>query len=111
MKHLILLMVAIAAGVTLAKTSTPAGWTDDYDAALRWATAQNKLVLADFSGSDWCGWCKKLDKEVFDTDEFRTGAKDKYILLMIDTPRDQSLLSETAKKQNPKLVEMPIAAS
>ena len=105
MKYLILLMVAIAAGVALAKTSTPAGWTDNYDAALRWATAQNKLVLADFSGSDWCGWCKKLDKEVFDTDEFRAGAKDKYILLMIDTPRDQSLLSETAKKQNPELVE------
>ena len=105
MKHLVFLMVAIAAGVALAKTSTPAGWTDNYDAALRWATAQNKLVLADFSGSDWCGWCKKLDKEVFDTDEFRAGAKDKYILLMIDTPRDQSLLSETAKKQNPELVE------
>lgn len=105
MKHLVLLMVAIAAGAALAKTSTPEGWTDDYDAALRWATAQNKLVLADFSGSDWCGWCKRLDKEVFDTDEFRAGAKDKYILLMIDTPRDQSLLSETAKKQNPELVE------
>ena len=105
MRHLVLLMVAIAAGVARAKTSTPEGWTDDYDAALRWATAQNKLVLADFSGSDWCGWCKKLDKEVFDTDEFRAGAKDKYILLMIDTPRDQSLLSETAKKQNPGLVE------
>ena len=68
-------------------------------------------MLADFSGSAWCGWCKKLDKEVFDTDEFRAGAKDRYILLMIDTPCYQSLLSETAKKQNPKLVEMPIAAS
>ena len=105
MKYLILLMVAIAACAALAKTSTPEGWTDDYDAALRWATAQKKLVLVDFSGSDWCGWCKKLDKEVFDTDEFRAGAKDKYILLMIDTPRDQSLLSETAKKQNPELVK------
>ena len=105
MKHLVFLMVAIAACAALAKTSTPEGWTDDYDAALRWATAQKKLVLVDFSGSDWCGWCKKLDKEVFDTDEFRAGAKDKYILLMIDTPRDQSLLSETAKKQNPELVE------
>ena len=105
MKHLVFLMVAIAACAALAKTSTPEGWTDDYDAALRWATAQKKLVLVDFSGSDWCGWCKELNNEVFDTDEFRAGAKDKYILLMIDTPRDQSLLSETAKKQNPELVE------
>ena len=105
MKHLVFLMVAIAACAALAKTSTPEGWTDDYDEALRWAKAQKKLVLVDFSGSDWCGWCKKLDKEVFDTEEFRKGATNEYVLLMVDTPQDQELLSEKAKKQNPKLVE------
>ena len=105
MKHLVFLMVAIAACAALAKTSTPEGWTDDYDAALKRAAAENKLVLADFSGSDWCGWCKKLDKEVFDTEEFRKGATNEYVLLMVDTPQDQELLSEKAKKQNPKLVE------
>ena len=105
MKHLVFLMVAIAACGALAKTSTPVGWTDDYDAALKRAAAENKLVLADFSGSDWCGWCKKLDKEVFDTEEFRKGATNEYVLLMVDTPQDQELLSAKAKKQNPKLVE------
>ena len=105
MKHLVFLMVAIATCAALAKTSTPEGWTDDYDAALRWATAQKKLVLVDFSGSDWCGWCKELNNEVFDTDEFRAGAKDKYILLMIDTPMDKSLLNAKAKTQNPALVK------
>jgi protein disulfide-isomerase len=105
MKHLVFLMVAIAACAVLAKTSTPEGWTDDYDAALKRAAAENKLVLADFSGSDWCGCCKKLDKEVFDTEEFRKGATNEYVLLMVDTPQDQELLSEKAKKQNPKLVE------
>ena len=93
---------SLAAG---AKTSTPAGWTDDYDAALKRAAAEKKLVLADFSGSDWCGWCMKLDKEVFDTDEFRKGATNSYVLLMVDSPQDQDLLNEKAKKQNPKLVE------
>ena len=105
MKTLITIALAASALAAGAKTSTPAGWTDDYDAALKRAAAENKLVLADFSGSDWCGWCKKLDKEVFDTDEFLKGATNEYVLLMVDTPQDQELLSEKAKKQNPKLVE------
>lgn len=88
-----------------AKSSTPQGWTDDYDAALAKAKAENKYVIADFSGSDWCGWCKRLDREVFDTEVFRQGAADKYILLMIDSPRDKELLSEKAKDRNPDLVK------
>ena len=105
MKTLIAIALTVPVLAVQAKTSTPAGWTDDYDVALKRAAAENKLVLADFSGSDWCGWCKKLDKEVFDTEEFRKGATNEYVLLMVDTPRDQELLSEKAKKQNPKLVE------
>lgn len=92
-------------GAVHAKTSTPAGWTDDYDAALAQAAAEQKLVLADFSGSDWCCWCQRLDKEVFGTEEFRRVATNRYVLLMVDSPGDQSLLSEKAKKQNPTLVE------
>ena len=38
----------------------------DYKAALAKAKAENKDVLIDFSGSDWCRWCVKLDKEVFE---------------------------------------------
>ena len=88
-----------------ARTSTPEGWTDDLDAALKQAKAEGKQVLVDFSGSDWCGWCKRLDKEVFDTAAFRAGAKDKYVLVMIDSPQDKSLLSDAAKEKNPGLVE------
>ena len=66
MKTLIAIALTVPVLAAQAKTSTPAGWTDDYDVALKRAAAENKLVLADFSGSDWCGWCKKLDKEVFD---------------------------------------------
>ena len=88
-----------------ARTSTPEGWTDDLDAALKQAKAEGKQVLVDFSGSDWCGWCKRLDKEVFDTEAFRAGAKDRFVLVMIDSPRDKSLLSDAAKEKNPALVE------
>jgi len=104
-KTIPLLCAALSASVAFAKTSTPEGWLDDYDAALKKAAAETKHVVVDFSGSDWCGWCKRLDKEVFATDEFRTGAAEKYVLLMVDTPRDKSLLSPKAAKENPKLVE------
>ena len=104
-KSCMLTLAALSASVVLAKTSTPEGWTDDYDAALKRAAAEKKLVLADFSGSDWCGWCKRLDREVFATDAFRKGAADKYVCLMVDSPSDKSLLSARAAKRNPELVK------
>ena len=106
MKNTILLLcAALSAQAAFAKTSTPEGWLDDYDAALKKAAAENKHVVIDFSGSDWCGWCKRLDKEVFATDEFRKGAAEKYVLLMVDSPSDKSLLTPEAAKNNPKLVK------
>lgn len=107
MNKLMMFMSAVLAGafVVQAKTSTPEGWIDDYDLALKRAAEENKYIVADFSGSDWCGWCKKLDREVFDTEVFRKGAADKYVLLMIDSPSDKKLLSEKAAKQNPGLVD------
>ena len=97
--------IVLAAFVALAKTSTPEGWLDDYDAALKKAAAEEKHIIVDFSGSDWCIWCKRLDKEVFDTDVFRKAAAEKYVLLMVDSPSKKSLLSPKAAKENPKLVE------
>ena len=97
--------IALAAFVAFAKTSTPEGWLDDYDAALKKAAAEGKHVVIDFSGSDWCVWCKRLDKEVFDTDVFRKAAAGKYVLLMVDSPSKKSLLSPKAAKENPKLVK------
>ncbi len=96
---------SLAASAAFAATSTPAGWTDDFDAAKARAAAENKFILADFSGSDWCGWCKKLDREVFARPEFLESATNKFVLLMVDSPSDKSLLSEKAAKQNPGLVE------
>ena len=107
METKILLMAAVAAlaGAVSAATSTPAGWTDDFEAAKKQAAAENKLLLVDFSGSDWCGWCKKLDREVFAKPEFLAGVKKDFVLVMVDSPNDKKLLSEKAAAQNPKLVE------
>lgn len=103
MKKLIFAFLLAWAGVVCAKT--PDGWTDDYEAALERAAAEKKNVLVDFTGSDWCSWCKRLDKEVFSTDEFRKAAPDKYVLLYVDSPEDETSLSEKARAQNPKLLE------
>jgi len=101
-KWLFAATASICAGAAFA-TSTPAGWTDDFDAAKKQAAAEGKLLLVDFSGSDWCGWCKKLDQEVFAKPEFLKRVKKDFVLVMIDSPRDKSLLSEKAAKQNPEL--------
>lgn len=99
-----LLILTIHVTKALELTSTPEGWTDDLEAAIQQARTERKLVLVDFSGSDWCGWCKRLDREVFNTKEFLSGAKDKYVLVMIDSPRNKTLLSNKAKKRNPALI-------
>lgn len=105
MKRVLALFGLFAAVAAIAKTSTPGGWIDDYDLALKRAAEEKKPIVANFSGSDWCGWCKKLDAQVFDTDAFRRGSTNRYVLLMVDSPHDKSLLSENAREQNPKLVK------
>lgn len=103
MKRIVLFAVFACLGAAFAKT--PEGWTDDYDAALRQAAAEKKTVLADFSGSDWCKWCQKLDQEVFSTAEFRKAASARYVLLYVDLPSDPKALSEQARARNMKLAQ------
>ena len=86
-------------------TSTPAGFTDNLDEALAKAKAEGKLVYACFSGSDWCYWCKKLEKEVLSDPLFVAGVMDDYVLVFIDSPENQALLSNRAKAENEKLTK------
>jgi thiol-disulfide isomerase/thioredoxin len=58
----------------------------DLPAALSQAQSENKLVLLDFTGSDWCSWCKKFDKDVLSTDKFAVYAKSKLVLMTVDFP-------------------------
>lgn len=87
------------------KSSTPAGFTDNLDEALAKAKAEGKLVYACFSGSDWCGWCKVLEREVFARPEFVGAVGKDYVLVFIDSPANKGVLGERAKKENPKLVK------
>ncbi|MDD3696244.1 MAG: thioredoxin family protein [Lentisphaeria bacterium] len=79
-------------------STTPEGWYDDYDVAIKAAETQNRNVYALFTGSDWCGWCIKLKAEVLEKKEFKDYAKDKLILLYIDLPRKVQLSDEMQAK-------------
>ena len=87
------------------KTSTPAGFTDNLDEALARAKSEGKLVFACFSGSDWCGPCKALEKEVFSDPAFISGVRDDFVLVFIDFPNDKSVLSAHAKAANKELAK------
>jgi protein disulfide-isomerase len=81
-----------------------AKWLTNYDAAIKQAAAEKKPLLLDFTGSDWCGWCIRLDKEVFSQPEFVKYADQNLVLLKLDFPR-QKELSASEKAQNEKLAE------
>ena len=91
--------------VAKAKSSTPRGFTDNLDEALAKAKAEGKLIYACFSGSDWCYWCKKLEKEVLSDPLFVAGVMDDYVLVFIDSPENKALLSDRAKVENEKLTK------
>ena len=106
MKKIIALAAVAALGLAAyAKSSTPNGFTDDLDAAVKAAKASGKTVLAVFSGSDWCYWCKVLEKDYLSKSEFVEEASKKFELVFIDSPQDKSVLSETAKAKNPELTK------
>jgi len=79
-------------------------WLTDVSKATAQAKAEKKLVMLDFTGSDWCGWCIKLHKEVFSKPEFATYAKDNLVLVEVDFPRAKTQ-TEELKKANQSLQE------
>ena len=75
-------------------------WTEDFDEALKQAKESGKYVLVDFSGSDWCGWCVKLDKEVFSRKEFKDFAKDNLVCVILDFPRQKPQSNKRRETNN-----------
>jgi protein disulfide-isomerase len=63
-----------------------------------------KPILANFTGSDWCGWCIRLKNEVFKTDKFLTWAAENVVLLELDFPRKKTM-SEELRVQNSSLAQ------
>jgi protein disulfide-isomerase len=78
-------------------------WLTDFSAAKQQAASEKKKLLVDFTGSDWCFYCQKLDAEVLATDAFKSFAKD-YVLVRIDFPRSTEL-PPALKQQNDALAQ------
>ena len=69
-------------------------WLTDLPKAQAQAKTEKKLVMLDFTGSDWCGWCIKLHKEVFSTPEFAEYAKKNLVLVEVDFPNKKKQTTE-----------------
>lgn len=96
-------LMVVAAVAMSAGAFASAGWETDFEKAKATAKEQGKHILIDFSGSDWCGWCIKLDKEVFQKQAFKDYAKENLVLVLADFPSDKSKQSAELIKQNEKL--------
>lgn len=79
-------------------------WYDNLEIALSDAQKENKFILINFTGSDWCKWCQKLSNEVFEQKAFEKFANENLILVKIDFPRNIEQSNET-KIYNNKLLE------
>ncbi len=84
-------------------SNAPIGtWTTDYKKAQEEAKASHKLLLLDFTGSDWCGFCIQLDKAILKQPQFKDYASKNLVLMEVDFPRRKAQSAET-QKQNMEL--------
>jgi thioredoxin-related protein len=99
MKYLLLLL---ATGMGLSFVT----WQPDFEAAKKMAREKNRYILLNFSGSDWCGPCIRLHKEVFESNEFAALADQSLILYKADFPRNKkNQLSKEIQHSNEALAD------
>ena len=85
----------LVAAAWLRVSAAELDWMTDLPKAQAKAKEEKKMVMLDFTGSDWCGFCIKLHKEVFSTRAFAEYAKNNLVLVEVDFP--------TKKKQSAEL--------
>lgn len=93
------LCLALTALVAALPAHAEIKWLTDLDEAQKVATKEKKAILVDFTGSDWCGWCIRLKKEVFDEKAFEVASKD-FIFVELDFPRGKKLAPELKAKND-----------
>ncbi len=102
--RLILFVVAASAIFFGQFARAESGWLNDYKKAQEEAKATNKVVLLNFTGSDWCGWCIKFDRDVLSKPQFKDYARDNLVLVELDFPRAKAQSPEV-RKQNRELAQ------
>lgn len=100
----IVLLTAVLIGCSKGSSSDNLNWEENLETALQKAKTENKAVLVNFTGSDWCVWCQKLSAEVFSKSEFEDYAEENLILVKIDFPQSIEQSAET-KSYNTQLAQ------
>ena len=106
MIRLIALSLVISIGVVSIASAqseykaTQEGWLVSIEEAYQQSQESGKPILANFTGSDWCGWCKKLAANVFVKNEFKEWAEENVVLLELDFPRRTNIPSEIRQQNN-----------
>ncbi len=96
---IVVLTIFLAAAMPVFADYPPQGWTDSITEGIAQAEREGKMLLLDFTGSDWCGWCTKLESEVWTTLEFESWSRENLVKVFLDYPRTISL-SDEQKLQN-----------
>ncbi|MEA2068662.1 MAG: thioredoxin family protein [Verrucomicrobiota bacterium] len=99
------IMVVVAILVISQLRGRDAEGHEGFDTAMARAKAGEKCLFLSFTGSDWCGWCIKLDQEVFSQQAFKDFARDHLVLVTADFPSDKSKQSADLQRQNKQLAE------
>ena len=100
----IAILVFLLAGCSKIGAADNLKWEDNLEKALQQAKKENKAVLVNFTGSDWCIWCKRLTAEVFSEKEFEKYAEKNLVLVKLDFPQSIEQSTET-KMYNNKLAQ------
>jgi protein disulfide-isomerase len=96
MKKIFLTLLFIT---SLSITAQELKWHTDLSTAVHIANKEKKALMLFFTGSDWCGWCTRLQKEVFYTDEFKKWSNNNVVLVELDYPK-RKVLDDKLKQQN-----------
>lgn len=85
--------------------AVPGEWTMDLEAAKALAAETGLPLLLNFTGSDWCGWCRLMDKQVFSQEAWKTYAKEHFVLVWLDFPQNKALVPEVFAERNRQLMQ------
>jgi thioredoxin-related protein len=98
MKKILFILFISLSAITV-KAQEDMTWHTDMAKASELSMKEKKPLMLFFTGSDWCGWCIRLQKEVFKKEEFTKWAKQNVILVELDFPK-RTAQEEVLKQQN-----------
>lgn len=105
MKKILFAILILLACQNLQAQEEQLTWHTDINKAIELSKAEQKPMFLFFTGSDWCGWCMRLQSEVFKKPEFIQWAKEKVILVELDFPR-RTQQSDALRQQNMQMQQV-----